>query len=560
MSNKTWHEGAASIIILPGGEDGAELLNIVEEWTRCWMLKPAFWVRSDDVSVGDNEEARVTATIVARNARKEVDLLDYLSGVDLSQVRLIALRTVNSKSEHDQAQDQIVDIINESLSKSRPYNLMSHGEYSSETHFLRINMVFAPSMRKGASYTHLLESTWDINLVVAPEDRSTPSRFDKSTRDSNESDKSAWLRFLISNTAVASGIWAGQEKSIFEAASQFADLSPVQGQVRVMRSFVRGILSEGLSTRIAADALIRASNARTSAINPLRPFPNPYLESYEADRIPGVIDEMVQQTLGFSNSRLTYTAVELIPAPPQDETGVWEGLKYFFKTTWNLFKVLPIWFFAAIWNRIAIFFSRLIFGNKGRKKIVGAVDFPRTNLDKFAEAELEDISNRRANLKKIVENWPSNVIRKSEPLLWSDMRKLMLGRLDGSTLPTNLVHESGTSGKRVIGDVNSILPDLNERWELPSDIERSVPSQARSTNWQEVENIDDLEKFFVEESGLLDLELGSLESKNAAATAEKVRLETELANLVSDLANAKKEKILNMSATSIEEGEAGSNE
>ena len=560
MSNKTWHEGAASIIILPGGEDGAELLNIVEEWTRCWMLKPAFWVRSDDVSVGDNEEARVTATIVARNARKEVDLLDYLSGVDLSQVRLIALRTVNSKSEHDQAQDQIVDIINESLSKSRPYNLMSHGEYSSETHFLRINMVFAPSMRKGASYTHLLESTWDINLVVAPEDRSTPSRFDKSTRDSNESDKSAWLRFLISNTAVASGIWAGQEKSIFEAASQFADLSPVQGQVRVMRSFVRGILSEGLSTRIAADALIRASNARTSAINPLRPFPNPYLESYEADRIPGVIDEMVQQTLGFSNSRLTYTAVELIPAPPQDETGVWEGLKYFFKTTWNLFKVLPIWFFAAIWNRIAIFFSRLIFGNKGRKKIVGAVDFPRTNLDKFAEAELEDISNRRANLKKIVENWPSNVIRKSEPLLWSDMRKLMLGRLDGSTLPTNLVHESGTSGKRVIGDVNSILPDLNERWELPSDIERSVPSQARSTNWQEVENIDELEKFFVEESGLLDLELGSLESKNAATTAEKVRLETELANLVSDLANAKKEKILQMGTTSIEEGEAGSNE
>jgi len=560
MSNKTWHEGAASIIILPGGEDGAELLNIVEEWTRCWMLKPAFWVRSDDVSVGDNEEARVAATIVARNARKEVDLLDYLSGVDFSQVRLIALRTVNSKSEHDQAQDRIVDIINDSLSKSRPYNLMSHGEYSSETHFLRINMVFAPSMRKGASYTHLLESTWDINLVVAPEDRSTPSRFDKSTRDSNESDKSTWLRFLISNTAVASGIWAGQEKSIFEAASQFADLSPVQGQVRVMRSFVRGILSEGLSTRIAADALNRASNAQTSAINPLRPFPNPYLESYEADRISGVIDEMVQQTLGFTNSRLTYTAVELVPEPPQDESGVGEGLKYFFKTTWNLFKVLPIWFFAAIWNRIAIFFSRLIFGNKGRKKIVGAVDFPRTNLDKFAEAELEDISTRRTNLKKIVENWPSNVLRKSEPLLWSDMRKLMLGRLDGSTLPTNLVQESGTSGKRVIGDVNTVLPDLNERWELPIDIERSVPSQARSTNWQEVENIEDLEKFFVEESGLLELELGSIESKNSAVTAEKVHLETELANLVANLANIKKEKILQKSAVSTQEGEVGSNE
>ena len=360
---------------------------------------------------------------------------------------------------------------------------MSHGEHASETHFMKINLVFAPSMRRGASFTHLLESTWDINLVVAPEDRSTPSRFDKSTRDSNDEDKAAWLRFLISNTAVASGIWAGQEKSIFEAASQFSDLSPVQGQVRVMRSFVRGILSEGLSTRIAADALTRAANAKTSAINPLRSFPNPYLESYEQDRIPGVIDEMVSQTLAFSNSRLTYRPVELIPAPPQEDSGVIEGLKYFFKTTWNLMKVLPIWFFAAIWNRIAVFFSRLIFGNKGRKRIVGTVDFPRTNLDKFAEAELTDISTRRARIKSIVEKWPANVIRKSEPLLWADMRRLMLGRLDASVLPDNLVHEGGTSGKRVIGDLNSVLPDLSERWELPNDIERAVPSQTRSTNY-----------------------------------------------------------------------------
>jgi hypothetical protein len=101
---------------------------------------------------------------------------------------------------------------------------------------------------------------------------------------------------------------------------------------------------------------------------------------------------------------------------------------------------------------------------------------------------------------------------------------------------------------------------LNERWELPSDIERSVPSQARSTNWQEVENIEDLEKFFLEESGLLDLELGSLESKNSAVTAEKVRLENELANLVANLANIKKEKILQKGAASTLEGDAELNE
>lgn len=559
MSTKTWHEGAASIIILPGGEDGAELLNIVEEWTRCWMLKPAFWVRSDDVLTHENEEAKVVSTIVARNARKEVDLLDYLSGVDLNQVRLLALRTVNSKSEHDQAQDRIVDIINDTLSKSRPYNVMSHGEYVAETHFMKINLVFAPSMRKGASYSHLLESSWDINLVVAPEDRSTPSRFDKSTRDSNPSDKAAWLRFLISNTAVAAGIWAGQDKSIFEAASQFTDLSPIQGQVRVMRSFVRGILSEGLSTRIAADALTRAANAETSAIDPLRPFPNQYLESFESDRLPVVIDEMVSETLNFSNGRLTYKPVELRPEPPQDETGVVEGLKYFFKTTWNLFKVLPIWFFAAIWNRIAIFFSRLIFGTKGRKRIVGAIDFPRTNLDKFAEAELKDISNRREKIRKIFENWPTNIIRKSEPLLWSDMRKLMIGRLDASALPNGALHGTGSSGKGklVIGDLNSVLPNLNERWELPSDIERIIPSQTRSTNWQEIENIEDLENFLNQEIGIIDVQLDGLAAKSRATEEERSRKESELAEAITKLEKIKQEIVLAPAAEADKVSEGG---
>ena len=305
MAKRTWHEGAASIIILPGGEDGEQLLNIVQEWTQCWMLKPAFWVRSDDVTSHEHEQARISATIIARNGRKEIDLLEYLSGVDFSQVRLIALRTVNTESQHDQAQDAIVDVINGVLSQSRPYNSFADSESQNQTELMKINLVFAPSKRKGASFTHLLEAAWHINLVVAPEDRSTPSRFDKSTRDSNDADNDKWQRFLISNTAVAAGIWAGQEKSIFEAASQFTDLSPVQGQVRVMRTFVRGILSEGLSTRVAADALSRSGKAETSKIDGLLPFPNQFLEAYEGERIVEVIDEMLsffKPSKGFGKS------------------------------------------------------------------------------------------------------------------------------------------------------------------------------------------------------------------------------------------------------------------
>ena len=553
MAKRTWHEGAASIIILPGGEDGEQLLNVVQEWTQCWMLKPAFWVRSDDVTSHEHEQARISATIIARNGRKEIDLLDYLSGVDFAQVHLIALRTVNTDSQHDQAQDAIVDVINEVLSKARPYD-SSDDSRAGNQKLKKINLVFAPSKRKGASFTHLYESQWHINLVVAPEDRSTPSRFDKSTRDSNDADKDKWQRFLISNTAVAAGIWAGQEKSIFEAASQFTDLSPVQGQVRVMRTFVRGILSEGLSTRVAADALSRSGKAETSKIDGLLPFPNQFLEAYEGERIVEVIDEMVEKTIDFAGSRLRYDEVQLVPPPDQEDTGLFAGLKYFFKTTWSLFKVLPLWFFAAIWNRIAIFFSRLIFGNKGRKRIVGTIDFPRTNLDKDAEAELEMIQERRKKILGILEKWPTNVVRKSEPILWSEMRKLMMGRLDASPLPYGVEQENGTNGKMVIGDLNAVLPDINERWELPSDIERTVSSQARSTNWQQAENIEDLTTFFSNSVSLSEANMLALSTKNGKIATDKIAKEAELDSVINQLEELRRNTLLAGVTTAPSEG------
>ena len=553
MAKRTWHEGAASIIILPGGEDGEQLLNVVQEWTQCWMLKPAFWVRSDDVTSHEHEQARISATIIARNGRKEIDLLDYLSGVDFAQVHLIALRTVNTDSQHDQAQDAIVDVINEVLSKARPYD-SSDDSRAGNQKLKKINLVFAPSKRKGASFTHLYESQWHINLVVAPEDRSTPSRFDKSTRDSNDADKDKWQRFLISNTAVAAGIWAGQEKSIFEAASQFTDLSPVQGQVRVMRTFVRGILSEGLSTRVAADALSRSGKAETSKIDGLLPFPNQFLEAYEGERIVEVIDEMVEKTIDFAGSRLRYDEVQLVPPPDQEDTGLFAGLKYFFKTTWSLFKVLPLWFFAAIWNRIAIFFSRLIFGNKGRKRIVGTIDFPRTNLDKDAEAELEMIQERRKKILGILEKWPTNVVRKSEPILWSEMRKLMMGRLDASPLPYGVEQENGTNGKMVIGDLNAVLPDINERWELPSDIERTVSSQARSTNWQQAENIEDLTTFFSNSVSLSETNMLALSTKNGKIATDKIAKEAELDSVINQLEELRRNTLLAGVTTAPSEG------
>ena len=100
-SASSWHEGAATVILLPGGEDGLQILEIVEEWTRCWMLKPAFWVHSTDEKISNDAVPRISTSVVGRNGRREIDLLDYLSREDFDQVRLIAIRTVDQTGDHD---------------------------------------------------------------------------------------------------------------------------------------------------------------------------------------------------------------------------------------------------------------------------------------------------------------------------------------------------------------------------------------------------------------------------------------------------------------------------
>ncbi len=533
-SSSLWHEGAASVVLLPGGEDGLKILDIVEEWTQCWMLKPAFWVHSSESRISEDAVPRITCSVIGRNGRRDIDLLDYLSREDFEQVRLIAIRTVDELSEHDALQDKIVDQVKNALESARPLVIKDDRADRPQTKFVRVNLVFAPTSRKGASALHLLEPGWDINLVVAPEDRSTPSRFDKATRDVTAEDKSVWHRFILSNAAAVGGIWAGQEKGILDS-SEFQDLSPVQGQVRLMRSFVRGILSEGLSTRVAADALDRAAKAELSKIDPLRGFPNETLEAYESANLADEIEKMVNYTMGFSNGRLSYTRVQLLPPAEPEETGVFTAIKEFFRTTWSLLKVLPLWIFAGIWNAIAGFVSRTIFGFRGRKVVKGSIDFPRTNLDKGAEIMITEIARRRKQIAETLAVWPHNVLRKSEPILWKEIRRLVVGRLDASVLPDGVPAESGTRGKLVVGNLNEVVPNVKEEWVLPANFERTVPSQPRSATWLQDEVIDDLGQFLTSEVTKKNTQIEELRQKTTEADQEKAKKEEELTALIERL-------------------------
>lgn len=494
ISEKNELGATASVILLPGGDSDLAILELVEKWTSCWLLKPAFWVSVNDVNKIANQAAKVTATVIGRNGRQDLDFIQYLSRNEVSCINLVAIRLVEENSNYNREQDELVDLVTDHITRSRPVTETRPGAQESMK-LVKANLVFAPTDRMGISAQELYESKWEYNLVVSAEDRRTPSRLDGYLR---YSERERFISFVLMNVASAAGLWSGQRKGIFEIISSKNSHKPAFGRVRLMRVFVRGILSEGLSMRVAAEALKRAGKAEQSKIES-RTFPNPHLEALEGTHIDKRIEEMLATTMNLESGDLNYSSPTYESSVERDSVGVKGALKSFFRGSWALIKVLPIWFFAAIWNAISRALTLRLFGERGKQEVKGSIDFPQTKLDEDVNETIKSIRERREKvIKDRRDNWPTNVLRRPRPGLWAGLRKTIFGNLDGSVLSSGMSHEKNDKGlTKVIGDVNLVIPSFeeSESWKLPSHIQRTVDSEIRSALWFEDKKLDELAKF-----------------------------------------------------------------
>jgi hypothetical protein len=508
----------ASVIILPGGDLDAALIQLVEKWTHSWLLKPAFWVSVNHVVQTGDESPKLLATVIGRNGKQDIDFIQYLSRLSLNCINLIAVRVVEEKNTFNLAQDRVVDVVADYVEKSKPIS-NNRDKEESGIQLVKVNLVFAPSERKGASAKDLYEPTWEANLVVAAEDRRTPTRLDGFLRYSEGARLNA---FLLSNIASAAGIWSGQKKGIFEIIADHADLSPMHGLVRLMRTYVRGIISEGLSLRVAAEALKRAGNSNSSKIE-ARAFENRFLSAIEGEDLDKRIEKMINESLKLENGNLDYQPIDLKLSEDRSNVGLSEAVKTFFIGSWALLKVLPIWLFASVWNGLARIVTLKLFGERGKQVVKGSIDFPQTELDAKANTAIEEILSNRERLEQSLANWPENTLRRPAPGLWSKLRSIMMGNLDGSPLPNGAVHEKLDTGQfRIIGDLNYVLPSLTDRWHLPAHIKRTLDSETTSATWREMDELEELQAFLKNRQKNAEEEAMLVESD-----LEKIRVEVE---------------------------------
>jgi hypothetical protein len=261
MATKIWGSGAVSIIVLPSGEQGREILDLAEAWSRSWLLTPALWMLADEIpnfesnpDVDSMVPPKLSAYLLGRDSeqnpvREQVDVFWALGSQQFKIIRFIAVRTEQDESLMNRtslgAQTAATFV-----QRAVPLTSNPSKEQLSGALFSKYNLIIAPTNERRL-IQGVLSPFWDANLVAAAEDRSTPMSTDSFVKIEER-----FIGFALAHIATTAGLWAGLPVSSAEINSEQTQLK----QARLQRVFVRGVTNDALSADVAHWALQKLNN------------------------------------------------------------------------------------------------------------------------------------------------------------------------------------------------------------------------------------------------------------------------------------------------------------
>lgn len=265
MAKKIWESEAVSIIVLPSGDQGREILGLAQDWSRSWLLTPALWMLADEIPEFDPTKnielqvpPRLTAYLLGRDAeqnsvKEEVDVFWTLGSQPFKTIRFIAVRTEQDPvlmAKTSLGAETAAQFIERSVPEVRD---ISRADLTGAL-FSKYNLVIAPTNERGL-VEGVLSQFWDANLIAAAEDRSTPLSTDSFVKVGER-----FTGFALAHIATTAGLWAGLPISSAEISSEKAQLR----QARLQRVFVRGVTSDALSADVAHWALQKLNYSDTN--------------------------------------------------------------------------------------------------------------------------------------------------------------------------------------------------------------------------------------------------------------------------------------------------------
>jgi len=523
-----WPKEGVSVVLLPSGELGQQVLSLAKEWTAHRLLSPSLFLVVEEQNPRALEPFKssgpvgMAAHVIGRNGSVVDSLIDQLGRDDIDLLRVLACRFVEDTESFHHEQDRLIDRICEQV-KSSIARLERDGNKSIGTRLLLLNLISGPTMRTGGSTKHLLEFDWNANIVLSPENRSTPAGFDTFTDEKDPS----FAGFILSNIASTVGLWTGINKSVLELSG--VDQSATFDKVMIQRTFGRVVKTDGIAIRMAASALKEIEENGNPASDPTYVLKDK--ERLKDEQFQPAISKLVEDTLGASDAALRFNFDVTKEESVGKKIGFVEGIKMLGAFLWDKIISFPRNLLEAIietFNRKA---TKLFFGEDSDIAIDVQKDLRRYGMQVRDGEELLKIQKVKNSIKSVVDDiLLGPTYRGQHPQLWQQQRELILAVLDGN---------SPHFPDKVLADTEKLIPKHGNVWSVPEfllDVDEDPDEVISSLDWLDVDEAQKISTRLEEEISLLQSELrdsrqemldAEKEKLNAKATARKLRNERE---------------------------------
>ena len=511
MSRNPWPAKAASVIILPSGERGQVLHAMAKSWSQSGILGQALWVMPKD-DLNKSHDLAIEAQIFGRQKVVSVDLFQQLAQNPLSTLRILAVRLLVDQKDEDPIQDYVISALDRLTNVGVPVQTGTIGTTSSGTDVQRINMIMAPSWIEEVKHRSLTESRWTHNVIISPEDRTSPWGIDAFVREETN-----LYGITIANIASVGGLWMGTPKGSFEITSH--NRSGIPGQIWLQRTFARGVLTEGLAVAQSVKALMAAADAESNNLRPEYGLQPEGIAILPDDQIANLISDMSANIFKLGDGALSYKAFKSDDESGRRKIGVIGQLVEFAKFAWNKTLMIPIWIFESVIGAVSRKFTKIFQGEEGDAEVDANIDLkrPLDKRDQEIANSIFDLDKRRLAALGPESKMQSSTLVRSTPELWANQRKYLFAMLDGSDGPAGISVPEKEQRRLVFGRLRDVVFDVNDEWQMPRVVspegfENPLLSDVKSIGWTNLLESKVLLESVQSDIGRIKAEIQNLES------------------------------------------------
>lgn len=419
-----WLDGRATIVVLPSGDEGMALFALAENWSEVGLLGPALWVEPKRVSTPEGEPVVVEAVVLGNDRAGNhvqivVDLFEQLAKENLSTIRLIQVRSVTPTAEFDEIQNDVARQVEDAV-----YSVIPAGDTRNnrKTHlgFQVVNLIAAPSAHTVEQRLQdVLSHGGGTTLVASPEDRSSPWSTDAFVRNGKK-----FVGFVLMHLATVGGLWKGLPVGTLEL---FEREGSAGESVYLSRVFVSSVLTDGLARRVAAQVL--RDTIDPQVIETTAPSGAAYIEDGAKDEY---IDSMVKYLMALDDAVLDYHKPPELEDPDKANVGIWAALVSFTRFAWTKSLRIPYWAYRFFRNKLALGVQKRLQGEEGYAEVERELREEPLDMRDRVILNRQGLLAERERAARTANAAPVRLSEiRSTPYLWSSIREMIFGSLDG---------------------------------------------------------------------------------------------------------------------------------